>query len=1533
MSRNTTGEALPARNVGLVGEDGFFAEGTSDGDGIALFTVPAGEYALVGGHGWTSAEETTAAVADGEETSIALPMCEVPFSVFPSAGPAPLACVFRAMSDERFAEGCTYEWDFDGDGTVESRDASPTHAYAASGTYAVALTVRNPDGTAFSFRHPRAVEVWEPVETEYQDGTLLLDERSGWEIVAASEGELLLARSQSIVATALAEGMILLVPGEETTPRTVLAIEELGDGGVAVSTAAAEITRAYRAFQSLAVASLPASAASSADMCHVQWAGLPFHKDWDAISLDSGLDSGLRAMFAIEIMDEKVQNVYFGVNGEVTTTFKIDTLAPEIAKNLGKIPLGPPVNFFVGPVPCQVEGKLSVDVIGSAALRVEIPVRTYVNYGWSWRRDAKWSLHPERKADLLNKPLDEMSWAFNGSVELSGKLSVEGAVGAWRDAGGATYGAKLLSTELSVGPVLNLSATKSTSEFVADEYGFSADLQAGITFAPLAVEIGEWFSFSPVKASLSSEPWNFFDARVQTPRPTVEITRSDNADGSVAVSMRGTTNPGEDWAIVSHRWEIDDGTAFVDGDCPVHVFPAVASGDEVTHTITMHEGYKLDKRFLPSLPAVKAVKKTLVVHAKRQDPLPTDEMQCFVGDIPESIDPNEVVGPEGAGDPETERFVKPGEWLDYTIYFENATNATAAAVQVRVTEELSPYLDWDSLELGEVVFANQADSGLSGLHVGTSEYAVPGTNYNVRTTFTLRNGIATWHLRMVAAEDEADEDGWPLDPYAGFLPPNDESHVGEGYVSYRVKVRDDAPKNVSIDAAADIVFDWNETIPTDPSWWNTVGHLPVALAFEKNCDDIVLGMPTNGDYRCDAPAFASPQREGWLFLGWADESGVARNCGADLPYDTAALDLFAQWREEVETRFATIAVDGGVLIAGLADGQACPAALVIPATVEVAGRRVKVVGVADDAFKGKRAIESLVVAEGIRTIGARSFMNCTALASVSLPSTIESIGENAFYGCRLLSSLTLAAETPPALGSGAFRSVASAGVLMVPTGSEAAYGGWIGSDLGSAWEVEGYDPDEPVEPGEPEWTVIPEQNLLLLAAGASDIRWAIEVEIDADGGLTLIQATGSADAEDPLVLPDPAFDAEGREYRIVAIGANEDILEAGIFEGLELASVTIPETVEAIAPCAFALCASLESVVFAGDAPALREIGEGAFFGCTSLAEADISRLSSLETLGAADDLIGVFESCWSLPEVTIPGGLGEIGAYAFQDCSRLRAVAFGAEAAVRTIGKRAFYNCDLIEDFRWKSLSGLERVGDAAFGGDTASTAAKFRAVFLPERTEELGAAAFLNDAALVELTSLAAVPPAFASDTFCGLPRTGVLRVPEASLEDYTNETARAWVGTAADKLPPWNGATGWQVKAYDPLDELTETQSSEVPVPYAWLRDWYPDLADESSAYETAANATAANRVNKVWECYLAGLDPTDEDARFFARIEIVGGVVRITHDPPLSAEEEASRTYRIFAKQSLAAPEPWTEVTDLPDLAADGYRFFRVKVEMK
>ena len=154
--------------------------------------------------------------------------------------------------------------------------------------------------------------------------------------------------------------------------------------------------------------------------------------------------------------------------------------------------------------------------------------------------------------------------------------------------------------------------------------------------------------------------------------------------------------------------------------------------------------------------------------------------------VPKSCDPNEMVGDEGVGEA---RYVKPGDWMNYTIYFENKAGFDIAdAQEVKVTNPLNEWLDWSTFEMREVAFNNQNDVKLDGLANGMSEVQMIGTNKYVRTTVECdaQNGVATWYMRVY--DPNGDTEGFPKDG-SGFLPSNDDTHRGEGYIKYRLRLQ------------------------------------------------------------------------------------------------------------------------------------------------------------------------------------------------------------------------------------------------------------------------------------------------------------------------------------------------------------------------------------------------------------------------------------------------------------------------------------------------------------------------------------------------------------------------------------------------------------------------------------------------------------------------------------------------------------------------------------------------------------------------
>ncbi|MFH0981363.1 MAG: RHS repeat-associated core domain-containing protein [Planctomycetota bacterium] len=174
-------------------------------------------------------------------------------------------------------------------------------------------------------------------------------------------------------------------------------------------------------------------------------------------------------------------------------------------------------------------------------------------------------------------------------------------------------------------------------------------------------------------------------------------------------------------------------------------------------------------------------------------------------------DPNEKSGPQGCG---ANGFVPlDGEPLAYTVFFENQASASAPAQEVFISDFLDEDLDWTTFQLGEIVFGSQSVTELAGRTEGTTRVALEGSEYvvDIETHLDLYAGCALWTLRTI---DPLTED-LPADPLAGFLPPNDETHRGEGHVTFTIVPQADPAPGTELTNTASIVFDTNDPIATN----------------------------------------------------------------------------------------------------------------------------------------------------------------------------------------------------------------------------------------------------------------------------------------------------------------------------------------------------------------------------------------------------------------------------------------------------------------------------------------------------------------------------------------------------------------------------------------------------------------------------------------------------------------------------------------------------------------------------------------------
>jgi hypothetical protein len=176
-----------------------------------------------------------------------------------------------------------------------------------------------------------------------------------------------------------------------------------------------------------------------------------------------------------------------------------------------------------------------------------------------------------------------------------------------------------------------------------------------------------------------------------------------------------------------------------------------------------------------------------------------------------SSDPNEKTGPAGYGATD---FVLPAGTFGYRIDFENATNAVAPAQQVVITDPLDQNLDPRTFALMAVGFGDQVIPVPDG-----SQYfqtIVPVAVGDIPLEVWIEAGIDLPTARVYAVL-------WTIDPLTGlppavdvgFLPPEDGTGRGQGYVAYTIAPRPGLATGTEIRNVALISFDNQPPIATN----------------------------------------------------------------------------------------------------------------------------------------------------------------------------------------------------------------------------------------------------------------------------------------------------------------------------------------------------------------------------------------------------------------------------------------------------------------------------------------------------------------------------------------------------------------------------------------------------------------------------------------------------------------------------------------------------------------------------------------------
>ncbi len=870
---------------------------SNDGVQSGVLVDGEGRFAFDGlGHGeWTLSLEseryavdgTGSVEIDGEESkTVDIPVrTKSPVAVLKPVGMVPLTARFALLRDDI----SDLEWDFDGDGVVDSNDAAPSWTYSSTGKYSVTLAYTDDDGVRRTSRIADAVTVMERFDNVLRSNGVIVTDYADVTVESVSSNELVLVGAS--VANWTAAGTVL---GAEMTAkggfiRRVVSATSLGGNRWRFSVEEAGLRDLFERYFFSSDISFAAAASQNMLLGAKNGTRLLGVTPEEAEPLFS---AGVQVKTPSRTADHSF------TLGPLSVEYEGESISAQVDVSSWSDPVSGSYSAWSDEDGAEWECLSTKETYKATATFTEAITKPFAQNmnGVSWR---KWKTHDKvvRKTWNGKGPEIMLPWGFNLSLQvdavldlkiegegsmsleksftvqcmktiqkkngkakktdisdlgvslgtkrtLTGKVSasieasvIVGAYASWAKVFGRLGGGIRVGATLGVSQDISLSR-EATASFSGNGVGGSIDGKLDSRFEVFlnffaGVNVSwKWLNIQKSKLHFSDLP--FLKYELQNTAHAGEMGIDVSGEG-LTVSFAAKKPKIEATGLIFGR---------LDGiEIPTYGYLwglgdriLLQEGERLTHTYAKPGRYKIRLFGTSLMPA------TLISYPGGQftrtkvqwinvfdDKPPEPQITTDTGNKSpkKSCDPNEMDGPDGVGE---ERFVKPGELITYTVYFENKADADVPAQEVRVTNPLSEWLDWSTFEMREVAFCNQVETGLAGKQNGTITVNQDGTAYKVQAIVALdeSTGSVEWYLRSMDPA-RAEYNYWPPDG-EGLLPPNDDTHRGEGHITYRIKVRDDAPANVVITNSASIVFDRNDPIETDPAWWNTVGSLGAAFA-------------------------------------------------------------------------------------------------------------------------------------------------------------------------------------------------------------------------------------------------------------------------------------------------------------------------------------------------------------------------------------------------------------------------------------------------------------------------------------------------------------------------------------------------------------------------------------------------------------------------------------------------------------------------------------------------------------------------------
>ena len=335
----------------------------------------------------------------------------------------------------------------------------------------------------------------------------------------------------------------------------------------------------------------------------------------------------------------------------------------------------------------------------------------------------------------------------------------------------------------------------------------------------------------------------------------------------------------------------------------------------------------------------------------------------------------------------------------------------------------------------------------------------------------------------------------------------------------------------------------------------------------------------------------------------------------------------------------------------------------------------------DSPFYNSTLIKTVVIENGVTSIGDYVFYGCTGLTSITIPDSVISIGDDAFNRCTGLTGITIP-DSVTCIGSRAFHCCSGLTSIIIPDsvtsiGAIAFLGCFALETMAVSEKNKYYDSRENCNA-----IINTKSNDLIYGCNSSVIPNSIKrIREYAFLGYRIEKIAISNNVKS---VGNYAFYGCTSLKSATIENGLTNIGDFAFSRCISLTSIIIPDSVIKIGNNIFQNCSGLTNIVISDN---LTNISDNAFNGCTSLTNINIpGRVTSIGT--------SAFLGCTNLKSIKIPNRVTEIGSESFKNCTGLTDIIIGEN--VSNIGDSAFCNCKALNSITIPSC--VTSIGWAAF-------------------------------------------------------------------------------------------------------------------------------------------------------------------------------------------------------------------------------------------